>query len=65
MATEATEKYGKNQHPLEIFLVIMLAGSFAGIKGMILAIPSYTVIRVFAKEFLNKFRVVKKLTEKI
>lgn len=54
-----------NAHPMEIFLVILLAGSLAGITGMILAIPSYTVLRVFAKEFFNKFKVVKKLTEKI
>lgn len=52
-------------HPLEIFIVLLIAGSLAGIIGMLLAIPSYTVIRVFAKEFFNKFRVVKKLTEKI
>ena len=52
-------------HPLEIFLVIMMAGSLFGITGMILAIPSYTIIRVIAKEFFNKLKVVKKLTEKI
>ena len=52
-------------HPVEIFIVIMMAGSLAGIAGMILAIPTYTVIRVFAKEFFNNFRVVQKLTEKI
>jgi predicted PurR-regulated permease PerM len=52
-------------HPLEIFLVILIAGTLAGITGMILAIPTYTVIRVFAKEFLNKFRVVQKLTRNI
>ena len=52
-------------HPLEIFLVIIIAGSFAGIPGMILAIPGYTVIRVFAREFLDRFKLVKKLTEKI
>jgi predicted PurR-regulated permease PerM len=52
-------------HPLEIFLVILIAGSLTGIPGMILAIPGYTVLRVFAKEFLNKFKVVKKLTSKI
>lgn len=52
-------------HPLEIFLVIMIAGTLAGIPGMILAVPAYTVIRVFAKEFLNKLRVVKKITEDI
>jgi len=52
-------------HPLEIFLVILIAGTLAGIPGMILAVPAYTVIRVFAKEFFNKFRVVKKITENI
>lgn len=52
-------------HPLEIFIVLLVAGSIAGILGMLLAIPSYTVIRVFAKEFFNNFRVVQKLTEKI
>lgn len=54
-----------NAHPLEIFLVILIAGSLAGIPGMILAIPAYTVVRVFAKEFFNKFKVVKKLTKNI
>ena len=52
-------------HPIEIFLVILMAGSLAGIVGMILAIPTYTVLRVFAKEFFNNFRVVQKLTDKI
>lgn len=50
-------------HPLEIFLVLLVAGGLAGIVGMLLAIPSYTVLRVFAKEFFNNFKVVKKLTE--
>ncbi len=49
-------------HPLEIFLVILLAGSLAGIPGMILAIPSYTVIRVILREFFNKYRLVRKIT---
>jgi predicted PurR-regulated permease PerM len=52
-------------HPLEIFLLILIAGSFAGIGGMLIAIPIYTVVRVFAKEFFNRFRVVQKLTERI
>ncbi|MDR0414454.1 MAG: AI-2E family transporter [Prevotellaceae bacterium] len=52
-------------HPLEIFLVILTAGSLGGILGMLVAIPTYTVLRVFAKEFFNNFRVVRKLTEKI
>lgn len=49
-------------HPLEIFLVILIAGSIAGILGMLIAIPTYTVIRVFAKEFFNKYRIVQRLT---
>lgn len=59
--------YAKNAkaHPLEIFIVILMAGSIAGVVGMLLAIPSYNVIRVFAKEFFNKFSVVQKLTSKI
>lgn len=52
-------------HPLEVFLVILIAGTLAGIPGMILGVPAYTVIRVFAKEFFNQFRVVKKITENI
>ena len=52
-------------HPLEIFIVILAAGYIAGIVGMLFAIPAYTVIRVFAKEFFNNFRVVQRLTENI
>ena len=52
-------------HPLEIFLVIMMAGSIAGVPGMMLAIPSYTVLRIIAKEFFNKFHIVKTLTKSI
>ncbi len=54
-----------NAHPLEIFLVILFAGSMSGILGMMLAIPAYTIFRVIAKEFFNKYRFVRKLTEKI
>ncbi len=54
-----------NAHPLEIFLVIIIAGSLFGITGMILAIPSYTILRVIAKEFFTNLKLVKKLTEKI
>jgi predicted PurR-regulated permease PerM len=52
-------------HPLEIFIVLMIGGIAAGITGMFLAIPAYTVIRVIAKEFFNNFKLVKRLTEKI
>ena len=50
-------------HPLEIFLIILVGAQLAGIPGMILAIPTYTVFRVIAKIFLSKYRLVKKLTE--
>jgi predicted PurR-regulated permease PerM len=51
-----------NAHPLEIFIVILAAGSFAGVAGMILAIPSYTVFRVIGREFFNNFKAVKRIT---
>jgi predicted PurR-regulated permease PerM len=52
-------------HPLEVFLVILVAGTVAGIPGMIFAIPSYTIFRVIAREFLSGFKIIRKLTEKI
>jgi len=52
-------------HPLEIFFVIIIGGSLAGLLGMLLAIPVYTVLRVIAKEFFQQFRIVKKLTKSI
>ena len=54
-----------NAHPLEVFIVILLAGSAGGIVGMLLAIPSYTVLRVFAKEFFSQYSLVKNLTKDI
>lgn len=50
-------------HPLEIFLVIIIGGGLAGLPGMLLAVPVYTLLRVIAREFFQQFRVVKKLTE--
>jgi predicted PurR-regulated permease PerM len=52
-------------HPIEIFLVILMAGSLAGILGMILAIPAYTVLRVVAKQFFGKFKIVNTLTRNL
>jgi len=54
-----------NAHPIEIFIVILMAGSLAGIPGMILAVPAYTVLRIVAKEFLSGFKLIDKLTENI
>lgn len=52
-------------HPLEIFLVILMASSIAGVPGMILAIPGYTFIRIIAREFLGGLRVVRTITDKL
>ena len=49
-------------HPLEIFLVTLIGAKVGGIPGMILAIPTYTVLRVVAREFFNQFRFVQKIT---
>jgi len=50
-------------HPIEIFLVIVVAGSLAGIGGMICAVPLYSVLRVIAKNFFSHFRFIKSLTQ--
>lgn len=52
-------------HPLELFLVILVAGNLAGLIGMILAIPFYTFMRIIAKQFFSNFKVVQKLTRDI
>ena len=51
-----------NAHPIEIFLVILAVGSFAGIIGMILAVPAYTALRVFVREFFYNFGPVRMIT---
>ena len=43
-------------HPLEIFVIIFAAARLAGIPGMILAIPVYTIIRVSSKEIYTGFK---------
>ena len=52
-------------HPLEIFLVIIIGGILMGAVGMIIAVPSYTVLRVILKEYLSENKIVKSLTKDI
>jgi predicted PurR-regulated permease PerM len=52
-------------HPLEIFLVIIIAGILFGIVGMIVAVPAYTALKVVLKEFLSEYNVVQKLTKNL
>jgi len=52
-------------HPLEIFLIIIIAGLLFGVVGMIVAVPGYTAIKVILKEFLSDNKVVKSLTKSL
>jgi predicted PurR-regulated permease PerM len=52
-------------HPLEIFLVILISGILFGIVGMIVAVPSYTVLKVIGKNFFPENLIIKALTKDI
>ena len=52
-------------HPLEIFLIIIIAGLLFGVVGMVIAVPGYTAIKVILKEFLSENSFVKKLTKNL
>ncbi len=52
-------------HPLEIFLVILAAGSLGGLLSMVVAVPLYSLARIVAKEFIGQVRIVQKLTEDV
>lgn len=47
--------------PLEIFIVMLIAGHMGGAIGMLAAIPTYTVVRVIAGRFFYDKKVVKRL----
>ena len=48
-------------NPLEIFIVLLVAGRIGGIIGVLVAIPSYTVIRVIASRFFYKYKPIRRL----
>ena len=48
-------------NPLEIFIVLLIAGSIGGAIGLLVAIPTYTVIRVIASRFFSNFKPVRRL----
>ncbi|MEM1259135.1 MAG: AI-2E family transporter [Bacteroidota bacterium] len=52
-------------HPLEIFLVIIIAGLLFGVVGMVVAVPGYTAIKVILKEFLRENAFVRKFTKNV
>lgn len=47
--------------PLEIFIVMLIAGHIGGILGMLAAIPAYTVIRVILGRFFYEKKFVRRL----
>lgn len=52
-------------HPLEIFIIILIGGLLFGPIGMIIAVPSYTALKVIFKEFYAHNKIVKALTKNI
>lgn len=52
-------------HPLEIFIVFIIAGILGGVFGMIIAIPTYSVLRIFLKVFFEKSVLVQKIMEEM
>jgi len=54
-----------SSHPLEIFLVILIAGFLFGIIGMIVAVPLYTILKVIGKEFFPENAVIQLLAKNI
>jgi predicted PurR-regulated permease PerM len=52
-------------HPLEIFIVISIAGNLAGAAGMVLAIPAYTLFRIVGQELFSGFKVIDELTKNL
>jgi predicted PurR-regulated permease PerM len=54
-----------SSHPLEIFLVILIAGFLFGILGMIIAVPLFTILKVIGKEFFPDNKIIQLLTKNI
>ena len=47
--------------PLEIFIVLLIAGRIGGTVGLLVGIPAYTVIRVIAIRFFSDKKAVRRL----
>mgnify|MGYP002620136585 CR=1 FL=1 len=58
--------YGKrtHTHPLEIFIVILMAGYIGGVMAIFFAVPAYTLIRIIIKEFFGAYFLEEDLTNK-
>ena len=51
--------------PLEIFLVLLMAGRIGGTIGLIAGVPAYTVLRVILARFYSDKKVVRRLMPNI
>lgn len=47
--------------PLEIFIVLLVAGRIGGTVGLLVGIPAYTVVRVIAIRFFSDKKAVRRL----
>jgi len=53
-----------NAHPLEIFVVILVAGTLGGVVGMVSAIPVYSFLRIVFQEMNKEFLWLKQIKER-
>lgn len=51
-------------HPLEIFIVILIAGSVGGILGMVVALPVYSFLRIVFTEMNREFSWLESIKRK-
>jgi len=54
-----------NTHPLTIILLLIGAGSFGGLLGMILAVPTYAVLKAVILHVVRLYRLRKRAQEEI
>ncbi len=54
-----------NAHPLEIFIVISIAGLLGGVFGMVVAVPTYSMIRIVSKEFATNSKFIQAVTKNV
>jgi len=53
-----------NAHPLEIFIVILVAGSLGGVVGMIVAIPVYSFLRIVFSEMNRELKWLERIKKR-
>jgi predicted PurR-regulated permease PerM len=52
-------------HPLEIFIVTLMAGTLAGIPGMIVALPVYTLFRITGGLLFAHLKLFRKISARL